>query len=422
MRADLERGEAAGSGGRGRARRGRHDGRPGNGLDGGPLPRRPRGAGARPALRGDLAGDRAGGPRAPGCGSSRSRDAGALARLDLAVDGVDQVAPDGWLVKGNGGAHTREKIVGAAAARFVVIASSDKLVERIASPVRSSCSRSGSRRRSTGWSTCASVKRRRLRTGDCWRTGSARSTSLPRLAAASTPRRVSSTTGSSRRRLVSEVIVGRGERGQRPRPLARRLRERLAPAARLGADRVGLPAGPRSRAVGDERGRRVEQRLHDPPGLLDDLPAWEEGVVPAQRVGEEALVGCGGSPSSSAKSRSRSGLRDLLAGRLRADHDRDARVPADAQDDVVVPRAVEAVGPQLSFGTRCRRMTTSVAVTEGLARADQDRHARPAPVLDLEAERDERLRVRVRGATPRRRGTLVLPADRAAPDPPRASP
>lgn len=59
----------------------------------------------------------------------------ALARLDLAVDGVDQVAPDGWLVKGNGGAHTREKIVGAAAVRFVVIASSDKLVERIVSPV-----------------------------------------------------------------------------------------------------------------------------------------------------------------------------------------------------------------------------------------------------------------------------------------------
>jgi ribose 5-phosphate isomerase A len=62
-------------------------------------------------------------------------DAEALARLDLAVDGVDQVAPDGWLVKGNGGAHTREKIVGAAAVRFVVIASSDKLVERIVSPV-----------------------------------------------------------------------------------------------------------------------------------------------------------------------------------------------------------------------------------------------------------------------------------------------
>jgi ribose 5-phosphate isomerase A len=61
--------------------------------------------------------------------------ASALHRLDLAVDGVDQVAPDGWIVKGNGGAHTREKIVGAAADRFVVIASSDKLVDRLAPPV-----------------------------------------------------------------------------------------------------------------------------------------------------------------------------------------------------------------------------------------------------------------------------------------------
>jgi ribose 5-phosphate isomerase A len=58
-----------------------------------------------------------------------------LERLDLAVDGADQIAPDGWLVKGGGGAHTREKIVAAAAERFVVVASSDKLVEAIGPPV-----------------------------------------------------------------------------------------------------------------------------------------------------------------------------------------------------------------------------------------------------------------------------------------------
>jgi ribose 5-phosphate isomerase A len=56
-------------------------------------------------------------------------------RLDLAVDGADQVARDGWVVKGGGGAHTREKVVAAAAERFVVIASSDKLVERVAPPI-----------------------------------------------------------------------------------------------------------------------------------------------------------------------------------------------------------------------------------------------------------------------------------------------
>src|SRR5271154_1652059 len=60
---------------------------------------------------------------------------GALARLDIAIDGADQVAPSGWLVKGGGGAHTREKAVAAAAERFVVIVSSDKLVERLTAPV-----------------------------------------------------------------------------------------------------------------------------------------------------------------------------------------------------------------------------------------------------------------------------------------------
>ena len=58
-----------------------------------------------------------------------------LDRLDLAIDGADQIDPKGWLVKGGGAAHTREKIVAAAAERFVVIASSDKLVHALGPPV-----------------------------------------------------------------------------------------------------------------------------------------------------------------------------------------------------------------------------------------------------------------------------------------------
>jgi ribose 5-phosphate isomerase A len=58
-----------------------------------------------------------------------------IERLDLAVDGADQIAPDGWLVKGAGGAHTREKLVAAAADRFVVIADSSKSVETLMPPV-----------------------------------------------------------------------------------------------------------------------------------------------------------------------------------------------------------------------------------------------------------------------------------------------
>jgi ribose 5-phosphate isomerase A len=63
------------------------------------------------------------------------RGIGALPRLDIAIDGADQVARSGWLVKGGGAAHTREKAVAAAADRFVVIVSSDKLVETLTPPV-----------------------------------------------------------------------------------------------------------------------------------------------------------------------------------------------------------------------------------------------------------------------------------------------
>jgi ribose 5-phosphate isomerase A len=56
-------------------------------------------------------------------------------RLDVAVDGADQVALDLWLVKGGGGAHTREKVVAEAADRFLVVASSNKLVKELHPPI-----------------------------------------------------------------------------------------------------------------------------------------------------------------------------------------------------------------------------------------------------------------------------------------------
>jgi len=58
-----------------------------------------------------------------------------MAELDLAVDGADQIDPYGWLIKGGGAAHTREKIIAAAARRFVVIASADKAVQELSPPV-----------------------------------------------------------------------------------------------------------------------------------------------------------------------------------------------------------------------------------------------------------------------------------------------
>ncbi len=58
-----------------------------------------------------------------------------LAQLDIAIDGTDEVTPDGWLIKGGGAAHLREKIVAAAAARFIVIGDSSKPVAELRGPV-----------------------------------------------------------------------------------------------------------------------------------------------------------------------------------------------------------------------------------------------------------------------------------------------
>jgi ribose 5-phosphate isomerase A len=65
----------------------------------------------------------------------RIEDVTSIDRFDITIDGADQVTPDGWLIKGGGGAHTREKIVAAAADRFVVIVDSSKPVRALHAPV-----------------------------------------------------------------------------------------------------------------------------------------------------------------------------------------------------------------------------------------------------------------------------------------------
>lgn len=52
-------------------------------------------------------------------------------QIDLCVDGADEVTPELNLIKGGGGAHTREKIVNLAAKRNVIIVDETKLVERL---------------------------------------------------------------------------------------------------------------------------------------------------------------------------------------------------------------------------------------------------------------------------------------------------
>lgn len=54
-----------------------------------------------------------------------------LGSLDIAIDGADEVDPDLNLVKGGGGALTREKIVAQMAERFIVVVDESKLVPRL---------------------------------------------------------------------------------------------------------------------------------------------------------------------------------------------------------------------------------------------------------------------------------------------------
>ncbi|MBX2865954.1 MAG: ribose-5-phosphate isomerase RpiA [Leptolyngbyaceae cyanobacterium MAG.088] len=54
-------------------------------------------------------------------------------RIDIAIDGADEVDPQQNLIKGGGAAHTREKVVDGLAARFVVVVDSSKLVDKLGS-------------------------------------------------------------------------------------------------------------------------------------------------------------------------------------------------------------------------------------------------------------------------------------------------
>ncbi len=56
-----------------------------------------------------------------------------IEKIDIAIDGADEVDPQKNLIKGGGAAHTQEKIVDSLADQFIVVVDSGKLVDRLGS-------------------------------------------------------------------------------------------------------------------------------------------------------------------------------------------------------------------------------------------------------------------------------------------------
>ena len=54
-------------------------------------------------------------------------------RIDIAIDGADEVDPQKNLIKGGGAAHTQEKIVDSLAEQFIVVVDCGKLVDKLGS-------------------------------------------------------------------------------------------------------------------------------------------------------------------------------------------------------------------------------------------------------------------------------------------------
>ena len=57
------------------------------------------------------------------------QDLNAISRIDLAIDGADEVDPSFQLIKGGGACHVQEKLVASKADKFIVVVDSTKLVK-----------------------------------------------------------------------------------------------------------------------------------------------------------------------------------------------------------------------------------------------------------------------------------------------------
>ncbi len=59
------------------------------------------------------------------------RNFSAVSKIDLAIDGADEVDPSFQLIKGGGACHVQEKLVASISDRFIVVVDSSKIVQKL---------------------------------------------------------------------------------------------------------------------------------------------------------------------------------------------------------------------------------------------------------------------------------------------------
>ena len=273
----------------------------------------------------------------------------SLRQLDIAIDGTDEVAPDGWLIKGGGGAHLREKIVAAAAARFVVIGDSSKPVDALGGPVPLELLR----------------LRRRLDPG----------AARPRGRAARRP--AQSRRRRDRRLPRSDRRPGRARRPARGRPRRRRPRPLPPGADRRRADRRrGERRAPHDRRL--KPGRRCERvaGVSDLSGLEIDGrvatpsdPDWDEARL-AWNLAADQQPSCGRVRRERRRRRRGRPVRRRARPQGRRPGDRPRRVPLGPLEDTILIKTERMRGIEIDPEAADARVEAGVLAME-LAEAAQ---------------------------------------------------
>ena len=142
------------------------------------------------------------------------------------------------------------------------------------------------------------------------------------------------------------------------------------------------------------------QRPHDRPGALDLVVADEQRRVADHRVEQQTVVGVDGLAREAllvGEVHRDVAHRERRARDLGAEREADPLVGLDPQRERVPPQ----VAGELAGERQVRRALEDhphlgQAMAEPLAGAHEDRHARPAPVVDVDADRDVRLHLGMR--------------------------